>query len=270
MRARVVVVDSVTSLDAGHADTVVVSGSHGGVIAARYVASVAVRGAVFNDAGVGCDDAGVSGLDALAIVGIPSAAVSHCSARIGDGADTLASGIISRANVRASAQGVTPGMSCREAVALMCDAPSAPVHPRPFAPAEGRFVVREAVAGVAAIVALDSIGLVERHDAQCILVVGSHGGLHGGDVRSALGVEACAAFFHDAGRGRDDAGTTRLPALAQRGIAAGVVDFRSARIGDARSMWATGVLSCVNPPLAALGVVAGNSLQGAVARIDAR
>jgi hypothetical protein len=34
----------------------------------------------------------------------------------------------------------------------------------------------------------------------------------------------------------------RLPVLAARGIPAATVDYRSARIGDARSLWETGVL----------------------------
>jgi pimeloyl-ACP methyl ester carboxylesterase len=65
MRAAIVVADSVTALDARHAGAVLVSGSHGGLIAARYAAAAGVRAAVFNDAGIGLDDAGIAGLTVL-------------------------------------------------------------------------------------------------------------------------------------------------------------------------------------------------------------
>ena len=76
-----------------------------------------------------------------------------------------------------------------------------------------------------------------------------------------------AAFFSDAGRGKDDAGVSRLPVLAQRGIPAGAVDHYSARIGDARSLWSTGVLSCVNGPLRARNVRDGMTVQEAIAQL---
>ena len=62
MRAAIVVADSVTALGARHEGAVLVSGSHGGLIAARYAAAAGVRAAVFNDAGIGLDDAGIMGL----------------------------------------------------------------------------------------------------------------------------------------------------------------------------------------------------------------
>jgi hypothetical protein len=52
--------------------------------------------------------------------------------------------------------------------------------------------------------------------------------------------------------------------LEARGIAAGTVDYQSARIGDARSMWDTGVLTRVNAVAAALGGCAGMPLRDAI------
>ena len=83
-------------------------------------------------------------------------------------------------------------------------------------------------------------------DAGRILVIGSHGALHGGRPESALGVEAAAAVFNDAGVGADRIGISRLPVLAARGIPAATVDCMSARIGDGRSMWESGLISHVN------------------------
>ncbi len=59
---------------------------------------------------------------------------------------------------------------------------------------------------------------------------------------------------------------SRLPVLDARGIPAGTVDGLSARIGDARSLWATGRLSCVNRALWMCEVNAGLSVQEAIAR----
>ena len=197
--AAIVVADSVTALDARHADTVLVSGSHGGLIAARYVIAGRVRAAIFNDAGVGLDRAGIAGLALLESLGVAAVAVAHASARIGDGSDTLQSGIVSYATAMAEACGVRAGSSCRGAAEALRSAPAwrAPLPP----PVEGRYLLREAARSHPAVIAVDSIGLVERADEGTILVVGSHGGLHGGDAGSALPVEALAAFFHDAGRG---------------------------------------------------------------------
>jgi hypothetical protein len=112
----------------------------------------------------------------------------------------------------------------------------------------------------------DSIGMVVDEDAGRILVLGSHGGLHGGDPASALGPAARAAVFHDAGVAADESGTTRLPALDARAIAAATVAHTSARIGDARSLWATGVLSRVNRIAAAAGARAGMTVPEFAAR----
>jgi len=114
------------------------------------------------------------------------------------------------------------------------------------------------------VIGLDSIGLVLPDDAGAILVIGSHGALHGGDPASALEVAARAAFFHDAGGGKDGAGYSRLPVLAARGVPAATVDHRTARIGDAHSLWATGVLSQVNAPMLRAGAMIGMRVQDAV------
>jgi hypothetical protein len=108
--------------------------------------------------------------------------------------------------------------------------------------------------------------MVIPDDAGRILVIGSHGGLHGGRPESALPVDAAAAVFHDAGRGKDGASLTRLPVLAARGIPAATVDYRTARIGDARSLWATGLLSAVNEVAAVRGWRVGDAVPDAIAR----
>jgi len=271
--APVICADTVTRLDGRHAGAVLVTGSHGGLIAARYAAAARVRAAIFNDAGCGLDDAGIAGLGALDRLGIPAAAVSHHTARIADAEDSLAHGIVSHANAAARVHGVLPGVGCRDAAERLAQAvPMAAARDVSASDeaAEGRWALVPSSGGGPPVIGLDSIGLVEPADAGAILVIGSHGALHGGAPGTALSVDAFAAFFHDAGRGKDDAGVSRLPVLAARGIPAGTVEHRTARIGDARSMWASGRLSCLNAPLAALGGREGMMLQEAILRLLAR
>ena len=265
MTVRILQADSVTRLCAAHAGHVVVTGSHGGMIAAAYAANAQVRAAVFNDAGRGCDDAGVAGLAALDRIGVAAVAVTHLSARIGDAADTFAHGIVGACNLVAMALGIGVGMRCHDAAHRLLVAPWR--QGVVAVPQESRSLLAPQSTGHAPVWALDSIGLVAAVDSGAVLVIGSHGALHGGDPASALPVDARAAFFHDAGRGKDDAGTTRLPVLALRGMPAATVDYRSARIGDARSMWSTGVLSVVNAPAAARGVAVGMRLRDAAMRL---
>ena len=53
MSVQILLADSVTALTDRHAGQVIVTGSHGGMIAAQYAARAAVRAVVFNDAGRG-------------------------------------------------------------------------------------------------------------------------------------------------------------------------------------------------------------------------
>ena len=73
----------------------------------------------------------------------------------------------------------------------------------------------------------------------------------------ALRADALAAVFHDAGVGVGEAGIKRLPALDRRGIAAATVAADSARIGEARSVYADGRLSRVNEAARAAGAEVG-------------
>jgi hypothetical protein len=103
-------VDSITEAVAAGAGCVVVSGSHGGISAGRFALQAGVRLAVFNDAGVGLDAAGIAALPLLQQHGIAACTVAHTSARIGEAASTWSSGVISHANAAAQALGARPGL----------------------------------------------------------------------------------------------------------------------------------------------------------------
>ncbi len=250
-RILVATAESVTQL-ADVAGKVLVAGSHGGLIAAWFGATAGAHALVLNDAGVGKDRAGIAGLAYLDDIGMAAATVDCMSARIGDGADMLARGIISHANACAALCGVASGQSCEEAVGRLRGAIAPRSAPPPYS--EGRWRVD---GGPPQTWALDSVGKIEAADAGRILVIGSHGALHGGRPESALGVEAAAAVFNDAGVGADRIGITRLPVLNLRGIPAVAVDCMSARIGDGRSAWETGVISHLNAAAVALGAARG-------------
>ncbi len=111
-------VDSVGHVRAEMAGGVIVSGSHGGTSAAGFCLPLRPRLAVFNDAGLGRDDAGIAGLPMLETLGCAACAVSHMSARIGEARSTLEHGTITHCNAPALALGIRPGMSCADAVRL--------------------------------------------------------------------------------------------------------------------------------------------------------
>jgi hypothetical protein len=112
--------DSVGYVTPAMAGAVVVTGSHGGDSAARYALPVRPLLVVFNDAGGGLDDAGISGLWLLEAEGIAAATVGHLTARIGHARSTLEQGVLSHVNGPAAALGLAAGRSCREALAPLC------------------------------------------------------------------------------------------------------------------------------------------------------
>jgi hypothetical protein len=259
--------DTVTKLGPQHRGAVIVCGSHGGLYCGRAAAAGGVRAAIFSDAGVGLDGAGIASLAYGAEIGMAIAAVAHDSARIGDAADIMHRGVISHANAMAAGLGCKPGMACAEAALALLAAP----QPR-IAQAQPLVESRQILAETDAeprVVLIDSAALVRPEDAERIVISGSHGGLVGNDPGMALRVDAFAAAFHDAGVGIDQAGITRLPALDRRGIAALTVAASSARIGDARSLYETGIVSHVNRRARELGVIPGQALRDAIARLQA-
>jgi hypothetical protein len=113
--------DSASLAAAEHVGTIVATGSHGGLLGGRPDTALKVDAlaALFNDAGVGIDEAGVGRLPALDARGIAAATVSAASARIGDARSTYEDGMLTRVNGRAAALGIAPGISARKFVAIV-------------------------------------------------------------------------------------------------------------------------------------------------------
>lgn len=264
LRPGIFAADSVTTPGSEVAGNVLIAGSHCGTYCGYLAARLRVRGVVLNDAGIGLDQAGIAGLAYLQAAGIPAAAIDHESARIGDGADTAARGVVAWVNEAARALRCAPGQSAIDAAACFRSAP--PAHGDAPELREARHAI-EIPGSNGSVVALDSASLVSEGDETRIIVTASHGGLLGGDPRTALKVGARAVFFNDAGVGCDRAGISRLPELDGRGIIAGTVSHWTARIGEARSSWETGVLSHVNRSAEAAGAKPGMHLQEFVRQI---
>jgi hypothetical protein len=260
MPAPIVVADSITRVGPEAAGAVVVNASHGGIYAAYLAAKLGAAAAIFNDAGVGRDRAGISGLGYLQELGIAAVTVGHETARIGDGADTLASGVITHANALALVLGVRAGQACRDAAAALQQAEQ--THRAPPEAIEGAFLL---ISDPPRVWALDSASLVLPEHRDAIVITGSHGGLLGGKPETALKYDVLGALYNDAGIGKDEAGLSRLPALDARGIAAATISAASARIGDARSTYEDGIISRVNARAAALGLGEGISARDFVA-----
>ena len=113
---------------------------------------------------------------------------------------------------------------------------------------------------------VDSITELGPGDQGCIAVSGSHGGVS--SARYALAARPLLTVFNDAGVGKDKAGTAALSLLQQQGLAAATVSHDSARIGDAQSSLADGIISHLNAAAAAWGLSAGQPCREAISGLQ--
>ena len=248
MDVPVLVVDSMLHLPPEGNGAVVVGGSNAAIYATYVSVKAGVRAAIHHDCGIGRDEAGVSGLAWAEQYGMAMAAVTTDSARVGDAADMLERGIISRFNKLAATCGVRSGQTVVQAVELLKSAPW------PHANAEEPPHHREVIHGVLCI---DSISFGTPADARLIVATGSHGGVSAIDMTRSF--RPRLVFFNDAGFGADRAGAASLPILHADGIAAATVSADSACIGDGQSTLLQGIVSSVNETAYRLGARIGQT-----------
>jgi hypothetical protein len=242
-----------------HLGQVVVSGSYGGEYNAWHAGKWGLRGVVLNDAGVGKDNAGINGLPYLDGIGLAAATADTMTCHIADGDHMLAHGIVSHVNESAAALGCRPGDTVRACAERMRSAAIARGNLPPIAGGK-RYLLR-AEPGEPRVIALDAAPMLEAADTGAIAVTGSHAALFRGKPDGVISVDLVAAFFSDAGVGRDGAGVSRLADLDRRGMPAGAAAAASASIGNSRSIYATGVLSHVNEAARSQGGVPGMAVQ---------
>ena len=201
------------------------------------------------------DGAGMAALSLLEKYGIYGATVSALSAKIGMALET-AQGLISALNLPARRLGVREGMAASEAAEIMRRAPgvNVPGYRIGEDSQEQSHVIHVSPKGTR-IMTMDSNSMVTRENQKDIILTGSHGGLVGN--RPATKVPVVAAFYNDAGVGKDQAGISRLPWLQKAGIIAATVDAATARIGIGLETYECGVISYVNPLAREAGIVPG-------------
>jgi hypothetical protein len=248
MSGFVLVVDSVVKLPPEANGAIVIGGSNATIYAAYFSAKAGARAAIHHDCGIGRDEAGVRGLPWAEQHGMAMAAVAADSARVGDAADMLQRGTISRVNKLGAMCGVETGQTVRQAVELLKPAPWP--HAVVEAPVEERTIIH-------GVVCIDSISLGNSEDTGLVVASGSHGGaMAAGMTRS---FRPRLAFFNDAGFGPDRAGAASLPILDAEGIAAATVAADSACIGDGQSTLTQGIISAVNEAAYRLGARVGEA-----------
>lgn len=109
---RVQCLDSASLVTDADAGQIVITGSHGALIGGDPARALKARArvAVFNDAGFGIDNIGVTRLPALNACGVAAVSVSCDTARIGDARSALKTGMISAVNAVAQAAGAEADM----------------------------------------------------------------------------------------------------------------------------------------------------------------
>jgi hypothetical protein len=261
----IVLADSIVDVPCCDDGQIVISGSHGGISAAAFSLRLPVMGVLFNDAGVGKDQAGIAGVYLLEQYGVYAAAVDVFSAEIGKAEETL-NGRISHVNKLALSIGVIAGMqgiaaaqlmSCAPRISLKCSRNIEDITPSKsvihVSPSEHRITL------------VDSNSMIGPENVNDLVFTGSHGGLVGS--KPAIPARVLAVFYNDAGFGKNGAGVSRLPWLERNGIAAATVLAASARIGVGMDTYSCGLISHANAQAVDFGIKPGMQAMDAASLI---
>jgi hypothetical protein len=257
---RILAFDSSTYIE-GNATTVsdvIVIGSYCGT---RVLAPIFTRGAkavIATDAGIGKDEAGVSGLKHGETIGVPVATIAVLSAETSNGRSTLL-GEISRANAQARALGVAPGMPAYEAAALLAKAPAGKPIPTSPGDEEKAVVVEQTPKG--RIWAAPGTTAITEKIPNDIVCSGANSSRVSSDGVLRMGAKGSIA--NDAGIAKNNSAVEGVMILGERGIPSAAVSTLTARLGEGLSTWNDGIISVVNQIAAARGVKVGMSAKEA-------
>ena len=255
----VILLDSLGDLQPDNASPILVCASHCGDNGAfaRKLKNCHVKAVFLNNAGIGKNQAGISGLSHYEAENILACAVDHNSAEIGVARDTWESGIISHTNTLAEEAGIQTGDSVQEAVAKiinLIDLPSSTQKNKGFeslindekeksSKVDLKKQIQTQIDGVS-ITVTDSITFLNESNVGDIVVCGSHGGVSAGHYAQKYGVKT--VFFNDAGIGKNNAGIKSLESLSDAGILACTVDCMSAEIFNGQDILDNGIISVCN------------------------
>ena len=254
----VLLLDSLGDLNADNASPILVCASHCGDNGtfARKLKICRVKAVFLNNAGIGKNQAGISGLPHYAAEGILACAVNHNSAEIGIARDTWESGIISHTNTLAGEAEIQPGESVQEAVARIIkiidktsliqkntNSESTNKKEENSNKVDLKKQTQTQMDGVS-ITVTDSITFLNESNAGDIVVCGSHGGVSAGHYAQKHHLKA--VFFNDAGIGKNNAGIKSLESLSEAGILACTVDCMSAEIFNGQDILDNGIITVCN------------------------
>lgn len=256
-RGRILAMDSVGYVDERNdVGDVLICGSHGAPCATQLVVWARPRGLFIHDAGIGLGDGGVNGLKLLDEYLIPGAAVDGMSARISDGRDMYENGVLSRINRSAALMGLVPGMAVREAARILLDN-----NPANRPPARRQIRVHSDALGT--VYALDTVKYADSRIAGGVLCMGSHAARAMADYVEDMDYRLAGVITNDAGRAKDESGIEGLARLDRSEVPAAAVSCRTARVGDARSTYLTGVIDSLNETARSIGIRPGDTAREA-------
>jgi len=253
---NIIFLDSLGDIQPDNTSPILVCASHCGDNGtfARKLTNCGVRAVFLNNAGVGKNQAGISGLPYYAAEGILACAVDNYSAEIGVARDTWESGIISHTNVIADKIGIKIGDSVQNAVDkiiinlnsnfIFQKEKNVVIHSEEkSSKADLKKQIQIQIEGKT-ITITDSITFLNESNIGDIVVCGSHGGISAGHYAQKFHLKA--VFFNDAGIGKNYAGIKSLDSLSDAGILACTVDCMSAEIFNGRDVLENGVITVCN------------------------
>ena len=256
VRGRVLSADSMTYFDerVGERD-VLIGGSYAARMTIAWAMRLGARAVVAHAAGVGKDNAGISGLCLAQEYHVPALACETMSARLAVG-ESVSEGEVGHVNRAAQSLGVEIGQSIAEASDCLLNAEVG-----------RKVVVEESLddriyelehlpeGNIRASWGIPVLRSIKEARPQDVFIQASHCGLT--LVPHVLKLNLKGVVANDAGRGKDDSGIASFPYLAREGIAVAAVGAMSARIGDVMSTWEDGVISCMNEVAEKRGVREG-------------
>jgi len=254
-----VALDSLGDIKPDNTNPILICGSHCGDNGtfARKLKNCQIKAVFLNNAGIGKNSAGISGLTHYEDEDILACAVDHNSAEIGVAKTTWDSGIISHTNNIANKAGIRIGDSVQDAVASIQNLIDFPTwiqdskkiklntteKQKSSTNTDLKKQFQTQIEG-ANITVTDSITFLNENNAGDIVVCGSHGGTSAGHYAQKHHLKA--VFFNDAGIGKNNAGIKSLDFLNDNGIIACTVNCMSAEIFNGQDILENGIISVRN------------------------
>ena len=261
---RIIVTDSASYLDARiGAKDVVIASSYAGATIVSLALGAGFKALILHDAGVGKDQAGISGLPFGDKYGVPTAAVAAATATLSNG-NSVSRGTISHANDAASKLGVRSGQTAREAAQLLLKA-EAGRKIEAVADSDNNLYEMEKTPNGRILACWTLFFQGDKRYPNDVFALATHSARVAAEHAFRWNVKGWIA--NDAGPGKNNSGISGLAICGEKGMPAASVAAMSARIGDALSTYNEGIISAMNEPAKSRGIVIGMTAQEALRRM---